>query len=58
MVVGVQVMKGGNSRMIHSFLNADLERTEEADLIEDLNQEHQNNKDYLNGQGQRWLCRF
>ncbi len=37
--------------MIHSFLNADLDTTEEADLIEDLNQEHQNSKNTLNGQG-------
>jgi len=34
-------------------LNADLESTEEADLIEDLNQEPRNIKDILKGQDQQ-----
>jgi hypothetical protein len=49
----VQVLKGVNSLMIITFLNADLEMTGEADS---KNQKLQNNKDYFNRQSQRWLC--
>jgi len=35
--------------MNHIFQNADLARTGEAGSIEDLNQEHNNNKNILKG---------
>jgi hypothetical protein len=42
------VLKGANSLIVFIFLNADLVRTAEADLIEDKNLEH-DNKFTLNG---------
>ena len=44
----VQVLKGVNSLMIITFLNADLEMNGEADS---KNQIYKNNKDYFNRQG-------
>ena len=35
MNVGAQVLKGVKFRMMHIFLNEDLAKTGEADLIED-----------------------
>ena len=51
----VQALKDVNSLMIITFLNADLEINEEADS---RNKEFQNNEDYFNRQGQKWLCFF
>ena len=51
----VQALKDVNSLMIITFLNADLEMNEEADS---RNKEFQNNEDYFNRQGQKWLCFF
>jgi hypothetical protein len=52
---GVQVLIGVNSNILIIFLSGDLIRKEEANLIEDKNQEHQNNnkKDCLTGQGRQ-----
>jgi hypothetical protein len=47
-MIGVWILIGVNSLMIITFLNADLERSVEADS---KNQIHQNNKDYFNRQG-------
>jgi hypothetical protein len=51
----VQALKGVKSLIIITFLNADLEMNGEVDSRD---QELQNNKDYFNRQGQRWLCFF
>lgn len=48
MKTGVQVLKGVNSHMTITFLNADLERNGEADS---KNQILKNNKDYFNRPG-------
>jgi len=40
----VQVLTDVNSNILNIFLSRDLIRKEEANLIEDKNQEHLNNK--------------
>ena len=51
-VEGIQVLSDVNSCIVGVFLNTGLVKRGEAETIEDLSQEHQNNENTFKGQGQ------